>query len=114
MHPGACRAVTIDSYSTWCDDYKMAPNQRSRRMALALAISSVIVTPLLLFVEVASLVLTEVLAVPIALFALVLPFLAFIWTRGGSARAIAGVVLALWLVTQVWIGGAAAGLWSLF
>jgi hypothetical protein len=87
--------------------------QRSRKVALFLAILSLVLTPGLLFVEFSSLMLSEIFWLPIGVLAVVLPLMAFSWVKSGASRVLAGLVLLVWLAVQVWIGGTALGLWSL-
>jgi hypothetical protein len=87
--------------------------QRSTKVALFLSIISIIITPILLSFEASTLMLTNLLWVPIALLALILPFMAFVWVKRGASRVLAGLVLAVWLAVQVWVGGTALGFWGL-
>ncbi len=91
----------------------MEKKQRSRKVALFLAILSLVLTPGLLFVEFSSLMLSEIFWLPIGVLAVVLPLMAFSWVKSGASRVLAGLVLLVWLAVQVWIGGTALGLWSL-
>ena len=91
----------------------MVKKQRSNAVALSLAIISLVLTPVLLFVEFSSLMLSEVFWVPMGVLAVMLPLMAFTWVKRGASRVIAGLVLLVWLAVQVWIGGTALGLWSL-
>jgi len=91
----------------------MEKKQRSTKVALSLAVISLVITPVLLFVEFSSLMLSEIFWVPIAVVALILPWIAFAWVKSGASRFLAGLVLLAWLAVQVWIGGTALGLWSL-
>jgi hypothetical protein len=106
-------AHLIDRALDYCEDFRMEKKQRSSSVALSLAIISVIITPVLLFVEFSSLMLSEIFWVPIAVVALILPWMAFTWVKTGASRFLAGLVLLAWLAVQVWIGGTALGLWSL-
>jgi hypothetical protein len=106
-------APRIDRALDYCDDFRMEKKQRSSSVALSLAIISVIITPVLLFVEFSSLMLSEIFWVPIAVVALILPWMAFTWVKRGASRVLAGLVLLVWLAVQVWVGGTALGLWSL-
>ena len=106
-------APRIDRALDYCDDFCMEKKQRSSSVALSLAIISVIITPVLLFVEFSSLMLSEIFWVPIAVVALILQWMAFTWVKSGASRFLAGLVLLAWLAVQVWIGGTALGLWSL-
>lgn len=103
----------VDKAFDHCDDLRMVRKQRSSRVALSLAIISLVLTPLLLFVEFSSLMLSEIFWVLIGALALILPLMAFTWVKRGASRVIAGLVLLFWLAVQVWIGGTALGLWSL-
>ena len=111
--PKSMWAPRIDRALDYCDDFCMEKKQRSSSVALSLAIISVIITPVLLFVEFSSLMLSEIFWVPIAVVALILPWMAFTWVKSGASRFLAGLVLLAWLAVQVWIGGTALGLWSL-
>ena len=91
----------------------MEKKQRSRKVALFLAIVSLVLTPGLLFVEFSSLMLSEIFWVPMGVLAVILPLMAFTWVKSGASRVLAGLVLMVWLAGQVWIGGTALGLWSL-
>jgi len=106
-------APRIDRALDYCDDFCMEKKQRSSKVALSLAVISLVITPVLLFVEFSSLMLSEIFWVPIAVVALILPWMAFTWVKSGASRFLAGLVLLVWLAVQVWIGGTALGLWSL-
>jgi hypothetical protein len=103
----------VDKAFDHCDDLRMVKKQRSSRVALSLAIISLVLTPVLLFVEFSSLMLSEIFWVLIGALALILPLMAFTWVKRGASRVLAGLVLLVWLAVQVWIGGTALGLWSL-
>jgi hypothetical protein len=103
----------VDKAFGHCDDLRMVKKQRSSRVALSLAIISLVLTPVLLFVEFSSLMLSEIFWVLIGVLALILPLMAFTWVKRGASRVLAGLVLLVWLAVQVWIGGTALGLWSL-
>jgi len=107
------RAPRIDRALDHCEDFGVENNQRSRKVALSLAILSLVLTPGLLFVEFSSLMLSEIFWVPIGVLAVILPLMAFTWVKSGASRVLAGLVLMVWLAVQVWIGGTALGLWSL-
>lgn len=106
-------ATRIDKAFDHCDDLQMVKKQRSSAVALSLAIISLVITPVLLFVEFSSLMLSEIFWVLIGALALILPLMAFTWVKRGASRVLAGLVLLVWLAVQVWIGGTALGLWSL-
>lgn len=106
-------APRIDRALDYCEDFGMEKKQRSSKVALSLAVISLVITPVLLFVEFSSLMLSEIFWVPIAVVALILPWMAFTWVKSGASRFLAGLVLLVWLAVQVWIGGTALGLWSL-
>ena len=103
----------IDRDLDHCDDFGVENKQRSSKVALFLAIFSVVLTPVLLFVEFSSLMLSEIFWVPMGVLAVILPLMAFIWVKRGASRVLAGLVLLVWLAVQVWIGGTTLGLWSL-
>ncbi len=103
----------IDRALYHCEDFGMEKKQRSSKVALFLAILSTVVTPVLLFVEFSSLMLSEIYWVLIGVLAVILPLMAFTWVKSGASRVLAGLVLVVWLAVQVWIGGTALGLWSL-
>lgn len=107
------RALRVDKAFDHCDDLRMEKKQRSSAVALSLAIISLVITPVLLFVEFSSLMLSEIFWVPMGVLAVILPLMAFTWVKRGASRVIAGLVLLVWLAVQVWIGGTALGLWSL-
>lgn len=106
-------ATRIDKAFDHCDDLQMVKKQRSSAVALSLAIISLVITPVLLFVEFSSLMLSEIFWVLIGALALILPLMAFTWVKRGASRVLAALVLLVWLAVQVWIGGTALGLWSL-
>lgn len=106
-------ATRIDKAFDHCDDLRMVKKQRSSAVALSLAVISLVITPVLLFVEFSSLMLSEIFWVLIGALALILPLMAFTWVKRGASRVLAGLVLLVWLAVQVWIGGTALGLWSL-
>jgi len=106
-------ALRIDKALNYGEDLSMEKKQRSSTVALSLAVISLVITPVLLFVEFSSLMLSEIFWVPIAVVALILPWMAFTWVKSGASRFLAGLVLLAWLAVQVWIGGTALGLWSL-
>jgi len=106
-------ALRIDKALNYGEDLSMEKKQRSSKVALSLAVISLVITPVLLFVEFSSLMLSEIFWVPIAVVALILPWMAFTWVKSGASRFLAGLVLLAWLAVQVWIGGTALGLWSL-
>lgn len=106
-------ATRIDKAFDHCDDLWMVKKQRSSAVALSLAVISLVITPVLLFVEFSSLMLSEIFWVLIGALALILPLMAFTWVKRGASRVLAGLVLLVWLAVQVWIGGTALGLWSL-
>ena len=95
------------------DDFGVENKQRSSKVALFLAIFREVLTPVLLFVEFSSLMLSEIFWVPMGVLAVILPLMAFIWVKRGASRVLAGLVLLVWLAVQVWIGGTTLGLWSL-
>jgi hypothetical protein len=103
----------VDKAFDHCDDLRMVKKQRSSAVALSLAIISLVITPVLLFVEFSSLMLSEIFWVPMGVLAVLLPLMAFTWVKRGASRVLAGLVLLVWLAVQVWIGGTALGLWSL-
>ena len=103
----------IDKAFDHCDDLRMVKKQRSSAVALSLAVISLVITPVLLFVEFSSLMLSEIFWVLIGALAVILPLMAFTWVKRGASRVLAGLVLLVWLAVQVWIGGTALGLWSL-
>ena len=107
------RAPRIDRDLDHCEDFGVENNQRSRKVALSLAIFSLVLTPGLLFVEFSSLMLSEIFWVPMGVLAVILPLMAFIWVERGASRVLGGLVLLAWIAAQVWIGGIALGLWSL-
>ena len=100
--------------------------QRSNSVALTLAISSVVITPVLLLVEISGLFLLGMIlaepansflikaiavfvAISIAALALVLPMVAFLSNKSVASRVLAGVVIAAWLITQLWVLGTLLG-----
>lgn len=103
--------------------------QRSNTTALVLAIASAVVTPVLLFVEFSGVflvgmilyepsnsVVMQAIAVAalvlLAAIALALPLFAFFSNSGAVSRVIAGLVLAVWAVAQLYLVGMVFGVCS--